>query len=125
METIEETLVTLLQTNTALISLIEDRIRPVELPLECPLPAIAYTLISESRHQVAGNPRIQYSVFSNSYPQAVLISRYLKETFEGYSGIINSQTVVRIYLENSYDANDSDAGVFQRVNDFKIVYLKQ
>ncbi len=124
MEAIEETLLSLLNTNTDLIAIVDDRIRPVELPLDCPLPAISYTIVSDPRHQIAGSPRIQYSLFAYSYPEIVEMSKYIKATFEGFSGIINSRVIVRIYPENSYDSSDSDPIIYQRVLDFKIVYIK-
>ncbi len=124
MEAIEETLLSLLNTNTDLIAIVEDRIKPVELPLDCPLPAISYTIVSDPRHQIAGSPRIQYSLFSYSYPEIVEMSEQIKLTFEGFSGVVNSRTIIRIYPENSYDSSDSDPIIFQRVLDFRIVYIR-
>ncbi len=124
MATIEENLVTLMKTSTDITSLVEDRIKPVKLPLNCPLPAISYTVISDPNHQVAGYPRIQLSVYSFDYGEMRTISGYLRDLLAGYTGVVDGTRIIRISPENSSDIPNDDSGVFGRADDYKIIYLR-
>lgn len=124
MTTIEEALVTLIENNEDITAIVEDRIRAVELPLDCPLPAISYTVISDPNHQIVGYPRIQLSVFAKTYPMAKLISNYLRVMLAGYTGIVDGKHIIRISPENSLDLSDSSAGVYHIENDYKVIYRR-
>lgn len=121
---IEEALVSLIKTNADITALTGSRIIAVELPLDYPLPAITYTVISDPNHQVAGTPRIQLSVYAETYKQAKLISSYLRDTLEGYTGIVDGKTIIRIIPENSQDMSTNSAGCHHIVNDFKVMYRR-
>jgi hypothetical protein len=125
MATVEENLITLIKTSPDIIALVGDRIKPVELPLNCPLPAITYTVISDPNHQVAGYPRIQLSVYSFSYGEMKAISDFLRDKLKGYTGIIDGMHIIRISPENSNDISNDAAGVFGRANDYKIIYRRE
>jgi hypothetical protein len=124
MASIEEALITLIKTSTEITALVGDRIKPVELPLNCPLPAISYTIISDPKHQVAGLPRVQLSVYTLSYPQVKLISDSLRDLLAGYTGVIDGKHIIRISPENSNDVTTETPGVFHKANDYKIIYRR-
>ena len=66
---IEEALRTILLADPTLYALVGTRIYPVQLPLDCTLPALSYFQVSEPFNRITGTPRFQIDIFSNDYSQ--------------------------------------------------------
>ena len=69
---IEEALRTILLADPTLYALVGTRIYPVQLPLDCTLPALSYFQVSEQFNRITGTPRFQIDIFSNDYSQSFL-----------------------------------------------------
>lgn len=92
---IESTLAALLLANTELAQLVGDRVYPLAIPQEKPLPAVAYQKISGPRiHTMSGptdlsNPRVQFTAWALSYGDAKrVIERLRLAIYGGLPGAI-------------------------------------
>jgi hypothetical protein len=124
MTLIEEALRSILLADSTLSAYVGTRIYPVQLPLDCVLPALAYSEVSNPYRRITGNPRFQIDIFSEDYTEAKNIRAALGSALDGYSGTVAGCNIEIIVPLDSQDDYDSAAGVFHIPYDFKIIYRK-
>lgn len=101
-----------------------NRIFPLELPLNCKLPAISYFKVSDPYKQVSGFPRFQVSCWAEDYEECLNLKKAVTDTLEGFSGTVNNVTIIRIIPIDAPDFYDSSVGVYHIPIDFKVIYRK-
>ena len=121
---IEEALRTILLADPTLYALVGTRIYPVQLPLDCTLPALSYFQVSEPFNRITGTPRFQIDIFSNDYSQVKQIKAAVENALNGYSGTINGHNIEIIVPLSSFESYDSETGVYHIPYDFKIIYRR-
>jgi hypothetical protein len=121
---IEEALRTILLADPTLYALVGTRIYPVQLPLDCTLPALSYFQVSEPFNRITGTPRFQIDIFSNDYSQVKQIKAAVENALNGYSGTVSDHNIEIIVPLSSFDSYDSETGVYHIPYDFKIIYRR-
>lgn len=99
-----------LLTNTPAISAqVGTRIYPLVVPEDVQKPALAYQVISESRDYLMSGQdavtesRVQITIVAESVSQMDTVAEALRSELSGYSGMVQSEKVYLITLENEYD----------------------
>jgi len=121
---IEAAVRAILLADSTLYGYVGTRIYPMELPLDCELPALAYSQISNPHRRITGNPRIQIDIFSTDYTESKTISSALVSALDGYSGTVSGHNIEIIVPLDSHDDYDSETGIYHIPYDFKIIYRK-
>jgi hypothetical protein len=104
-----------LLTNTPAISAqVGTRIYPLVVPEDVQKPALAYQVISESRDYLMSGQdavtesRVQITIVAESVSQMDTVAEALRSELSGYSGMVQSEKVYLITLENEYDGAVAD-----------------
>lgn len=121
---IESAIRSLLLSDSKIIKCASNRIFPLELPLNCKLPAISYSKISNPYKQVVGFPRFQISCWAEDYQQCLDLCKAVTDKLEGYSGLVNGVNIERIIPINAPDFYSASTGVYHIPIDFKVIYRK-
>lgn len=121
---IEAALCSILLNDTVLYGLVGTRVFPVELPLDCALPALAYSEISNPHRRITGNPRFQIDIFSEDYTESKTVKGALEAALDGYSGVTGGHNIEIIVPLDSSDFYDSETGIYHISYDFKIIFRK-
>jgi hypothetical protein len=100
---LNEAIYTYLSAYTALTALVGKRIYPDKLPDKCPLPAIAYQLVSESETETFTQPEIDliastyaFSVYASTRGDADSVSKKIRAAFKNYHGTMGGAGGVTI-----------------------------
>jgi len=121
---IESAIHTILATDLGISQFVGTRIFPLELPLDCQLPALSFSKISNPYRQVVGTPRFQVSCWTKTYKQCLELSQAVTTRLEGFSGSVDGIIIERILPLDSQDFYSADTGIFHIPLDFKIIYRK-
>lgn len=121
---IEEALRTILLADPTLYALVGTRIYPVQLPLDCTLPALSYFQVSEPFNRITGTPRFQIDIFSEDYTESKTVKGALEAALDGYSGVTGGHNIEIIVPLDSSDFYDSETGIYHISYDFKIIFRK-
>ena len=101
---IEEAVYSHLINNSAVSGLVANRIYPLLLPQKCPLPAVAYTLVSMDRtpalQKDTGFVRavLQFSCYAKTYEESVAAAMAIKEAVQDFSGDMQGLTVMAVLI---------------------------
>ena len=101
---IEEAVYSHLINNPAVAGIIAQRIYPLLLPQKCPLPAVAYTLVSMDRtpalQKDTGFVRavLQFSSYAKTYEESVATAMVIKEAVQDFSGYMAGLTVMAVLI---------------------------
>lgn len=107
---------------------VNDRIYPVKLPQRISFPAVCYTRISNMRFATHSGQsdlkrvRLQFSVYSKTYTDAVLISREIKDALHCFKGNMGNLQVGAAFLESENDSYDYDSNLYHIPVDVYITY---
>jgi len=121
---IDEAVRSILAANTEVSALVGTRIYPAVLPLDCALPALSYSKISNAYKQIAGVPRFQISCWTEDYLQCQTLKQAVETALDGYSGTVSGIEIIRIIPLSAPDFYESETGVYHIPYDFKIIYRK-
>lgn len=121
---IEAALRSILLNDTVLYGLVGTRVFPVERQLDCALPALAYSEISNPYRRITGNPRFQIDIFSEDYTESKTVKGALEAALDGYSGVTEGHNIEIIVPLDSSDFYDSETGIYHISYDFKIIFRK-
>ncbi len=129
--TVEQALKTALAAHAGLLALIAGRVYPGRLPQTPTLPACTYQRIDTPTEQVMGEatvkrrPRMQITSLASTYDEAKAIAAQAVACLDGFSGLLGGAGGVQcdcIILANEADLYDDEAGRWQIVTDFEVVY---
>jgi len=115
----------LLLADNTVMGLTSNRIYPLRLPLDCPLPAISIHKISGHKDHLIGHgtPRYQVSCWAESFATAQTLSEAVINYLVRYKGIASGNHIKQIVYENSLDAIEDETGLFHVPVDFKIIHI--
>jgi hypothetical protein len=121
---IEAAIRALLLSDSTIYECVKTRIFPLELPLDCQLPALSYSKISNPYKKVVGFPRVQISCWAEDYQQCLNLYEAVTGKLEGFSGIVNGVNIERIIPIDAPDDYSSSTGVYHIPADFKVIFRK-
>lgn len=126
MTSIHGALRNLLLGDATVMGLTSNRIYPLRLPLECPLPAISIHKISNPIDHVTGfaTPRYQFSCWSQTYAQIQQLSDAVIDCLNRYKGVADGNPIKQIVYLESHDALEDDSGIYHVPIDFKIIHMR-
>jgi len=99
----------ILSNTPALTAQVGTRIYPLVVPEDVQKPALAYQVISESRDYLmtgqdgVTESRVQITIVAQNVAQMDSVAETLRSELSGYSGMVQSEKVYLITLENEYD----------------------
>ncbi len=113
---IQQDIVTLLTSSSALNALVSTRIYPVVIPTGSSLPCVTYSVTSNVvidgyslDMQGLNRARVSVDVFSTSYLEAHTTAQAVRAALDGYTG----GDIQLIYIENVQDFYMSDAEIYR------------
>jgi hypothetical protein len=124
MTIIDEAIRTILTNDTEVKSFVGSMIYPMQLPLDCALPAISIHKPSNPYKQITGSPRFQISCWAEDYLQVQQLSKAVEAALEGFSGVVSGIEIIRIIPIEAPDQYEDLPGVYHIPYDFKVIYLK-
>ena len=124
MTIIDEAVRSILAANAGVSALVGTRIYPAVLPLDCTLPALSFSKISNAYKQIAGVPRFQISCWTEDYLQCQTLKQAVETALDGYSGTVGTITIIRIIPLDAPDLYEQEPGVYHIPYDFKVIYRK-
>jgi len=124
MTTIDEAVRAILVANSGVYALVGTRVYPAVLPLDCALPALSFSKISNKYKQIAGVPRFQISCWTEDYLECQNLKQVVETALDGYAGTISGITIIRIIPLEAPDLYESETGVYHIPYDFKVIYKK-
>ncbi len=101
---LEEAVYSQLISDSGASGLISDRLYPLQLPQKCPLPAVAYTLVSMERSPALQKDTgfvkamIQFSCYAKSYEEAVATGKAIKDAMQDFSGDMQGLCVMAVLI---------------------------
>jgi hypothetical protein len=127
---IEEAIFSHLSNDPRLSIQVVGRIYPLKLPQDYSLPAITYQEIGGGQiSRFLGNstqsPQFQFSVWSDDYIEAKEITKLIRETLNGFSGVMGGDSGVSIIacqFDSIQDIYDSDMNIYRVSIVFQIWY---
>lgn len=123
-------LYTHLQTRSALVALVADRVYPRRMPRTPIFPLVLYTRIATRRgvtHSGAdglAEPRIQFDVYAQDPDSADSVAEQLRMALHGFRGSMGDLEVGSVFVVNDQDADDAETGLFRRILDAQITYAE-
>lgn len=99
----EAGLYALLAGESTISALVSDRITPVRLPIDSPMPALTFKVIggsSDATFDTSGlqSPRIEFACFGATHLQACALRDTVRKFLNGYRGLLNDGTFVQGFL---------------------------
>lgn len=125
--TIDGALRSVLTGNAGVQNLVNFRIYPQELPLNCSFPAISTFKVSNPWSRVQASPRFQVSCFAEDFLQCQQLAAAVEAALCGYNGIIDGFQIIGIIPDGSTDLFDSEAGeagIYHIPYSFIVSYIK-
>ena len=106
----------------------EERIYPINLPMNPEYPAITYQQISNQGHHdiPVDYPRIQVTSWSPSLLEAKQLAEEVQAELQRFKGVLNGYRVKQIVKMDSpgdlYDSDAGEAGLYYVPVDYRIIY---
>ena len=131
MTKLEDALTTVLAADTAVTTIVSDRIYPVSMPKGTVLPAVTYRRISAQRAYTFDafdtgsayvNATVEFSAWSNNAKEAMDVGEALVMALSGYSGDVDGTLVGSSFAELELDDYNGETKLFRRIVDFRIGY---
>lgn len=122
--TIDAAIRTILLANSAVKGIVETRIYPKKLPLNCSLPALSIHKPSNPYSRIMGSPRFQISCWSEDFLEVQILAKSVEKALDGFSGIIDGFEIIQIVPLESEDADEETTGLFHIPYDFQVTYRK-
>lgn len=119
-----------LHSDTAIHTLVTDRIYYVKAPQDVTNPYIVLQKISGVRgHSHDGadgsvQARIQVSIFATTYKEAKDISEAVRAEIDDYKGTMQSVTVGHCFFDNETDLFEEGEGLYGIADDYLILYTE-
>jgi hypothetical protein len=124
MTIIDEAIFTILSGNSGVSAIVGTRIYPMQLPLECTLPALSFSKPSNPFRRVSGSPRFQIDCWAEDFLQCQHLRDMVETALNGYAGLVNSVNIIQIIPLEAPDMYDSTTGVYHIPYDFRVIYKK-
>lgn len=122
MTLVDEAIRSILVADSGVYELVETRIFPVTLPLECTFPAISYLFPSDPYRRVARPARLQIDCWAEDVAECKSLKLAVENALNGYAGIVNSVNIEGIFPISPYDVTPDDSGIIHIPYDFKVIY---
>ena len=122
MTIIDEAIFSILSGDSGVSAIVGNRIYPMQLPLDCTLPALSYFKPSNPYKQITGSPRFQIDCWAEDYLACQLLRDLVQVALDGYAGTVNTVNIIRIIPLEAPDMYDSTAGVYHIPYDFRVIY---
>ena len=122
MTLIDEAVRAILLADPTVSDMVGTRIYPLELPLTCTFPAIAYSFPSDPYKRVARAARCQIDCFAEDFTECKRLKIAIENALDGYSGTVDGINIEGIFPISSYDLPANEVGIFHIPYDFKIIY---
>lgn len=122
MITLQESLVAYLRANATVATLVADRLCPAIIPMDWPLPALAYQRIASDEDlthnglRTWGRTRIQFTAQAKSYAEATAVINAVKDALRGFRGQMSAGGVEvhGAFCENDVDSFGSEGDELDR-----------
>ena len=127
-----EGLVAFLEANVAAVG---NRVYPMVLPLGVIMPAITYSIVSVMRYRTLSGfsnlirPRLQLSIWGESYQQAYELEEVVLALLEGNPAIqwadpggVNETKVQSCFSDNELDGYEPQSGLYRMIVDFILMH---
>jgi hypothetical protein len=113
----------ILLADSTVSGLVGTRIYPLELPLQCSLPALTYSFISNPFQIVMRSARCQINCFGDDYMARETLNQAVEDALKFYTGSVSGETIEIICPEGCYNhIKDSKSGFYYLPIDFKVNY---
>lgn len=124
-----------LAATAAITALVANRIYQLQLPDNCPNPAIVFSLIDDPQEQAQAmgittgpqEPGYQIACWDDTLAGAQALAAAVKTALQDFSGLFGGAggiTVTWIYYEGKTELADPDTGTFQVILQFKICFTE-
>lgn len=116
----------LLKGNLEIKNRVQDRIYPILLPEDAPLPAIVYTpTYAKYDSSLQGDTgfvaqTIQFNCHDTTFKKARELSRLVKKTFQDYKGTIKGLNIQAVFIKTDSITNGNSSLKFN-VNEYMCV----
>jgi len=116
---IEDALVALLGDSTTVSALVEDRIYPIEMPPNTPMPTLVYQQISGPRvHSHSGfsslaYPLFQISCWGDDYTEAKNLADAVMAALDGYVGTKAGVEIYALIVNGSRDMGEPEEDTYR------------
>ena len=109
----EESLISLLLSDSGLAALVSNRIHPGSLPQGATLPAIVMNRISggpqyaDEGETGLNEARVQFDCWAATYSQAKLVARAVIDRLSAFDGVVGTTTFANIMLDDERDLRET------------------
>ncbi|RQD84022.1 DUF3168 domain-containing protein [Methanosalsum natronophilum] len=126
MTSIHVSIRTLLLQDPLIDEMVDERIYPHKLPLNCELPAISIHKISYPIHHITNTatPRYQVSCWTRSYSQAQELSETVIECLNRFKGTASGNPIKQVVYLGSEDVYEDMTEIFHVPIDFKVIHMR-
>lgn len=106
-----------------IFSSVSDRVYPIVLPEDAPLPAIVYApVLANYDSALQGDTgfvrqTIQFVCHDTTYKKARVLSRKVKKLFQDYTGDMCGLNIEAVFIKSDYEYNENTALKFD-TNEF-------
>jgi hypothetical protein len=116
----------LLLADTGITGIVNTRIYPLQLPLDCTLPAIGIHRISNPIDHLTdvGTPRFQISVWTENYKQSQQLRDIVIDCLNRFRGIQDGVHIKRIVYLEATDMYEDKTDIYHIPIDFKIIHTR-
>jgi hypothetical protein len=112
-----------LLANSTVSGLVDTRIYPQELPLQCTLPALVYSFPSDPFKTVMRSARCQISCYAVSYTARETLKQAVEDALKFKYGLFDGITIEIISPIGAYEhVKDGTSGMMFAPIDFKVNY---
>ena len=123
---IEKGLISHLSANSPTVG-VDNRVWAVLAPADTAFPCIVYQKISEPELYYHGGrcisrPRIQLSIYADTYLEAKNVENALRTLLAAYQGIYDGRTVYSCFVENVTDGFEPNAKKYRVIIDVIFQY---
>jgi|AMWB02.1.fsa_nt_gi hypothetical protein len=124
MTSIHGAIVALLVADTAVSTLVSNRIYPVRMPLNVTYPAISIHEISGNEDHVTGHKhnRYQVSCWSTSFSQVQSVKEAVIDCLQRYKGVASGNKIKQISFEGSMDLYEEETKIYHIPLDFIVIH---
>lgn len=113
------------------VNLVNNRVFAVAAPQNVVKPYIVYTQISgerENSHDGAtglATGRYQFSIFSTTYLSTKNVAKEIKDSLQGFTGLMGSTLIGSITYSDEVDFYETDTTLFHCAADYTIQYIEE
>lgn len=125
MTSIHGAIVALLVADTAVSTLVSNRIYPVRMPINATYPAISIHEISGNEDHVTGHKhnRYQVSCWSKTFDQVQSMKTAVIDCLQRYKGIASGNNIKQISFEGSMDLYEEETSLYHIPLDFMVIHF--